>query len=168
MRLLHRSLWAALALTAAVALPSAAAEEAFDLKFDINLTNDVTALLKPGDRLIATLQPQVQYGARTAMGTAMNVERVWEAGMKFDTITFKNAVGADQIYRLELRVVRSDKNGRAVETRYLSALDKTRRLPVNQAIALRLQRADGNDARDNNLFLVRDSDGVYRVMMFFA
>jgi hypothetical protein len=70
MRVLQRSLWAALALTAAVALPSAAAEEAFDLKFEINLSNDVTALLKPGDKLIATLQPQVQFGARTALGTA--------------------------------------------------------------------------------------------------
>jgi hypothetical protein len=77
-------------------------------------------------------------------------------------------VGADQIYRLELSVVRTDSKGRAAETRYLSALDKTRRLPVNQPIALRLQRSDRNDRRDNNVFLVRDSDGVYRVMMFFA
>lgn len=168
MRVLQRSLWAALALSAAVALPSAAAEEAFDLKFEINLSNDVTALLKPGDKLVATLQPQVQFGARTALGTAVSVEKVWESGMKLDPITFKNAVGADQIYRLELSVVRTDSKGRAVETRYLSALDKTRRLPVNQPIALRLQRSDRNDRRDNNVFLVRDSDGVFRVMMFFA
>jgi hypothetical protein len=146
----------------------ARAEEPFDLVFDLKLTTEMTSLLKSGDTLQFVLQPQVQFGQRTAPGAPISVEKVWSDGMTLAPITFKNAVGPDQIYRLELRVSRRGADGSVRETRYLSALDKTQRRPVNQAIPLRLQIADPDDARDNNVFLVRDSDGIYRVMMFFA
>lgn len=149
------------------ALP-AHAESRFDLIFDLKLTADVTQLLRAGDTLQITLQPQVQFGARTVAGQPVTVEKIWSPGMKLDPVRFKEAIDPDQIYRLELRVVRRDERGKVQETRYLSALDKTKRLPVDRPIPLRLQRAGRADARDNNVFLVRDADGIYRVMMFFA
>lgn len=140
----------------------------FDLTVQLNLTHEVTALLKPGDRLQVILRPEVQYGLRTVAGAPVEVERIWQPGNVLLPIVFKEAVAPDQIYRLELQIERHDARGRVTETRYLSALDKSPRKPVTQPIALRLQRADRADRRDNHVMLVRDSDGVYRMMLFFA
>lgn len=158
-----------LALVALAAIGPALAEQpAFDLKVDLDLGAGVTQLLQPGDTLQVILRPEMQYGERSAAGQPIVMERTYEPGTMVERIRFQKALDPNQIYRLELRLVRRDDRGREDSVRYLSALAKLPRRPVDQAIPMRLHLGHPKDARSNHVMVVKDQDGVYRVMVFTA
>ncbi len=159
---------AGLALLVVLAATPLLAEEAFDLKVDLDLGPGVTGLLEEGDTLQVILRPEIQYGQRTALGQPQVMERTFAPGTLVEHIRFDKALAPDQIYRLELRIVRRDAKGRERSVRYISALSKLPRRPVDQAIPMRLHLGHKRDARANHVMVVRDQDGVYRVMVFTA
>lgn len=157
-----RSLAAALAVVAGLAAAQAA-DEKFDLKVELAVTPELTAQLQDGDRLQVILRPEVQYEQRSVPGEPIVLERRYEPGMSGNDILFPKALSPDQIYRIEVRVKRGER-----DIRYLSALDKLPRRPIDNAIRMRLFQGDRRDARSNHVMVVRDTDGIYRVMLFTA
>jgi hypothetical protein len=154
----------AVALSVAGGLMAAqAAEEKFDLRVQLALTPELTSQLQAGDRLQVILRPEVQYEQRSVPGEPIVLERVYEPGATGDELSFPKVLEPDQIYRIEVRVVRGDR-----EVRYLSALDKLPRRPIDSGIKMRLFQGDRRDVRNNHVLVVRDSDGIYRVMLFTA
>ncbi|MDQ7008503.1 MAG: hypothetical protein Q9Q40_14880 [Acidobacteriota bacterium] len=151
-----------------LAATPAPASEPFDLKVDLDLGPAVTGMLQEGDTLQVILRPEIQYGQRTAAGQPLVMERNFTPGTLVEHIRFDKALAPNQIYRLELRIVRRDAKGREHSVRYLSALAKLPRRPVDQAIPMRLHRGHKRDTRANHVMVVRDQDGVYRVMVFTA
>jgi hypothetical protein len=147
---------------------AAAAEPSFDLKVRVDLPPEVTSQLRTGDTLQLVLRPQVQFGERTVQGQPVVLEKTWRPGTVVETMRFDEALTADQIYSLEMRVVRPDDRGEAEQVRYVSALWKLPLKPVDHGIRVRMHLAHERDTRDNNVLITRGSDGVYRVMLFFA
>ena len=154
-----------LALLAGAAL---AAEQPFDLKVQLDLSPAMTAQLAPGDVLQVILRPETQYGIRSVPGPPIVLEKAYEPNMILEPLRFAKAIAPDQIYRLEMRVVRPGQADRQIQARYLSALDKLPRRPVESTMKMRLFLGGARDLRDNHVLLVRDSDGIYRVMLFTA
>jgi hypothetical protein len=149
-------------------LGTLAAEPMFDLDVDLGLSPEMTAQLTGGDTLQVILRPEVQYGQRSAAGEPIVLEKKFEAGLPDQRLKFPKALSPDQIYRLEMRIVRAEDPKHAIQVRYVSALDKLPRRPVEKAIRMRLFLGDRHDIRDNHVMVVRDVDGVYRVMIFTA
>jgi hypothetical protein len=110
----------------------------------------------------------VQFGERTAPGQPVVLEKTWKPGTMVETMRFEEALVAGQIYSLEMRVVRPGEGGEPEQARYISALWRLPRRPVDNGIKLRMHIAHERDQRSNNVLITRDSDGVYRVSMFFA
>ncbi len=156
-------------LLALVATPAAqAADQVFDLKVQLDLPAEVTSHLRTGDLLQVIVRPEVQYGQRTVPGEPVVFEKAWEPGLVLEPIRLAGVLEPDQIYRLEFRIVRKDERGRQKDVRYLSALAKLPRKPVENGIRMRLYLGHRKDPRDNHILVTRDSDGVYRVMLFTA
>ncbi|RMG45495.1 MAG: hypothetical protein D6718_07235 [Acidobacteria bacterium] len=164
LRLLSSVLLGALLLAA----PAAYADGAFDLEVRLDLGGDVGARLRAGDRLQVILRPQVQYGRLSEPGEPTVLEREFRPGTTSETVRFFRALDPDQIYRLELRLLRTDERGRLREVRYLSALHKLPTTSVTEAIRVRLHRGDTRDARDNHVLITRDAEGRLVVRMFTA
>jgi hypothetical protein len=150
----------------AFAGPALAQDKPFDLKVDLDLSG-VTDKLREGDTLQVILRPAVQYGMRTAPGQPIVLERSFTPGETLQTVRFQRALDELDIYRLELRIVRNDRNGNK-DVRYLSALYKLPRTPVDRAIPMRLHQSFQRDERHNLVQVVRDPDGVFRVQIFAA
>ncbi len=157
-----RPLAAALALAGALAAAQAA-QEKFDLKVQLALTPELTSQLQAGDRLQVILRPEVQYEQRSVPGEPVVLERKYEPGGTGDELLFPKVLEPDQIYRIEIRVARGES-----DVRYLSALDKLPRRPVDNGIKVRLFQGGRRDVRNNHVMVVRDQDGIYRVMLFTA
>ncbi|MBP7146613.1 MAG: hypothetical protein KBD01_03645 [Acidobacteria bacterium] len=143
---------------------AAAGTNAFDLNVQLALPAEMRSLLQEGDILRAILRPEVQYGARSAPGQPVVLEKAW-AGGELPPMRFAKALEPDQIYRLELQIVRA---GSAREVRYVSATDKLPLRSVEQWLPMRLHRAGPRDQRENHVMLVSDGRGVLRVMLFAA
>ncbi|GEM_PF-2570827 len=161
----------AIAITAALAFGTAASAEEprFDLEFRLKLSSEFTSALRDGDTLQAVLRPHVQFGQRTVAGQPIVLETAWKTGKSLETtLNFEKALEPDQLYHLELRIVRADERGRMQTVRYLSALDKLPRRPVGHAIPLRLHQGHRRDLRENIVMLTKDADNVYRVTFFTA
>lgn len=162
---------AALAVLAASLVPAAepaVAQPRFDLDVQFALNPEMTAQLQQGDLLRVVLRPEIQYGERSVPGEPVTLERPFEPGMMAQTVTFRKALEPDQIYRLEMHIVRASDPQNPERVRYISALDKLPRRPVDNAVKMRLFLGDQDDGRDNHVMVVRDTDGVYRVMIFTA
>jgi len=158
-----------LLLLVLVASPVAhAADDVFDLKVRLDLPPEVTARLQTGDLLQVIVRPEVQYGRRTVPGEPVVFEKAWEPGLVLEPIRLKGVLEPDQIYRLEFRIVRTDEKGDRHDVRYLSALAKLPRKPVENQVRIRLYLGHPKDPRDNHILVTRDSDGVFRVMLFTA
>ncbi len=158
-----------LLLAVLVAAPAArAADQPFDLKVRLDLPPEVTARLHAGDILQVIVRPEVQYGQRTVPGEPVVFEKAWEPGLVLEPIRLAGVLEPDQIYRLEFRVVRRNERGRETAVRYLSALARLPRKPVENGIRMRLFLGHPRDQRDNHILVTRDSDGVFRVMVFTA
>ena len=156
---------------AALAMMAAApvlAEEKFDLKVDLDLSPSVTSMLAEGDVLQVILRPAIQFGERTTTGSPIVLEQSWAPGASLDTVVFDKALLPDQLYRLEMKSVRRDERGRDISARYVSALAKLPRKPVEQEIRMRLfrdfteqmqaARRGTVDERHNLVYLTQDSD----------
>lgn len=156
----------AILLVASLATP--AAENPFSLKVQVDLPSEVTAQMQSGDLIQLVLRPQVQFGERTTPGQPIVLEKAWTPGTMVETLRFEKALAADEIYSLEMRIVRPDEAGRTEAVRYISALWKLPRRPVDHGIRVRMHIAHERDTRNNNVMITQDSDGVYRVSLFFA
>lgn len=161
-RLTH-VLAAALVAVAAVAAAPAAEEPKFDFRVQIDMTPELVAQLKPGDLLQVILRPEVQFDRRSVRGEPLVLQRTYQPGMASSEVLFPKALAPDQIYRLEMRVTRGDQ-----KVRYVSALAKLPRRPVDNGIRVRLFQGEPGGQRENHVMVVKDQDGVYRVQMFFA
>ena len=164
-----RRLIAVVALaTMALAAP-ALAEESFDLKINLNMVEEMTSFLQEGDVIRLVLRPQTQWGERTVPGAPVIMETTWTTkGVVNNQINFRKALKADQIYQLEMRVVRAGTSGEGESVRYLSSLYKLPRKPVAQPLQMRLHLTHERDIRENLVLVTRDADGVYRLMLFTA
>jgi hypothetical protein len=147
---------------------AAADQQMFDLKVALGLSPEMRAQLTASDTLQVILRPEVQYGVRQVAGEPIVLERKYEPGMPDQNLRFTKALQPDQIYRLEMRIVRAGDPQHPIDVRYVSALDKMPRRPVEKEIRMRLFLGDRRDARDNHVMVVKDQDGIYRVMVFTA
>ncbi len=164
----HRFL-ALLALALVVFTAPAIAEEAFDLKLNLDLSKELTASLRDGDVLQLVLRPQTQWGERTVPGAPVVMETTWSTSQVVNNqINFAKALKADQIYRLEMRILRGGDSEKAQSVRYLSSLYKLPRRPVDEQLTMRLHMSHKRDLRENLVLVTRDADGVYRVSFFTA
>jgi hypothetical protein len=157
---------ATLAVLALASVGAFAAEAPFDIDVLLGITPEMTSELTAEDTIRVILRPEMQYGLRTAPGEPIVLERKFDAEALAQPIHFPKALRPDEIYRLEVQIVRPGAK-QPVTVSYVSALDKLPRTPVEQGIKLRLFQGAG-DARNNLVMLVKDSDGVYRVQIFFA
>ncbi len=163
-----QKLLAVLALVLLSAAPILA-EEAFDLKINLDLSDELTSSLREGDVLQFVLRPQTQWGERAVPGEPVVMKTIWTRKQVVNNhINFRKALEPDQIYRLEMRVVRSGKGHETQSVRYLSSLYKLPRKPVAQPLTMRLHLSGKRDARQNLVLVTRDADGVYRLMLFTA
>lgn len=159
---------ALLALLVGTLGAAAADQQLFDLKVALGLSPEMRAQLTANDTLQVILRPEVQYGTRQVAGEPIVLERKYDPTMPDQNLRFTKALQPDQIYRLEMRIVRAGDPQHPVDVRYVSALDKLPRRPVEKDIRMRLFLGDRRDARDNHVMVVKDQDGIYRVMVFTA
>lgn len=170
MRKLFPSLLAALAVVVfgSALSPVIAAEGPFDLEVQLTLSSEMTSQLQSGDLIQITLRPETQYGIREIPGDPVVIEKKWEPGMTLQPLKFSKGLTPEMIYRIDVRILRNDTKGRPIEGRYLCALDRLPRRPVEKGVKMRLFLGDPRDARNNLLLLNRDSDGIYRLSVFTA
>ena len=154
------------AVLLAAAVVPALADEQFDLDVQLGISAEMAARLTPNDTIQVTLRPAPQYG-KTASDAPVVVSRKWEPTALAQPVKFKEALKPDVIYRLDVVIVREG-GKKPLEVRYLSALDKLPRRPVERGAKLRLFVGDQKDQRANLVLLTRDKDGIYRLMMFTA
>ncbi len=152
-------------LVLAASLSVSMAEEAFDLKVKIDLDAELSARLKDGDVVRLTVRQADQAG--TASGSPEVAEQTYKVGNDFTTWNFKKILVPSKIYRLEVEIIRPGKRG-PMSVRYLSALDKLPRKPVDTPLQLRLLRGHTKDVRHTIVMVDKDSDGVFRMSVFTA
>lgn len=160
---------AAVLVAGAMAAPTTMAMGDFDLRVQLDMSGELANRLEPGDTLRVSLRPAAQYGQRTIAGKPIVLEKSWQPGMLLDEVRFDRAISTNTIYQIELEVIRQSKGKKAADSvRYLSALYKLPRTPVDKGIRMRLFQASEKDPRDTLVWVTQDADGVYRVQLFTA
>ena len=156
-----------LLLLLAAVLPAQAAEgPAFDLKVDLNLSAIGAGALRPDDVVRLTLRPETRQGA-PADAEPVVLERHGDSAGAGEW-RFRRALQPGALYSVELTLIRGGDTGEQVVARYLSALDRLPRRAARHPLGLQLRRVNPRDARHTVLMVDRDSDGVYRLMIFTA
>lgn len=166
MKKLSLACLAGLALLLMSAPAASAAEAAFDVDVQLAVSPEIIRQLQPSDTIQVILRPAVQYGLRTTPGQPIVLERKYDQQALLNPIRFEKALLPDQIYQLEVRIVREG-GRKPIEARYLSSYDRLPRLPVEEGVRVRLEQGN-QDRRENLMMLTRDSDGIYRLMIFAA